>query len=135
MTTFIGDNKSEYFLKVSALDFLVCIRYVLVEVRGVQIREREVERHLVKEMEKLGLRCDKFVPDQLAGMPDRIVLLPDRRVIWVETKKPKGGRVAELQKYRHEMLRKAGHEVVIVWTKEEADALAARLKRELAPGG
>ena len=97
----------------------------------VQMREREVERHLVEEMEKLGLRCDKFVPDQLPGMPDRIVLLPDRRVIWVETKKPKGGRVAELQKYRHAMLRKAGHEVVIVWTKEEADALAARLREEI----
>ena len=101
----------------------------------MQTREREVEHHLIEVLEKIGLRCDKFVPDQLPGMPDRIVLLPDRRVIWVETKKPKGGRVAELQKYRHAMLRKAGHEVIIVWTKEQADALAARLKRELAPGG
>ena len=52
-------------------------------------------------------------------------------MICVETKKPKGGLVAELQKYRHEMLRKSGHEVVIVWTKEEADALAARLREEI----
>ena len=97
----------------------------------MQIREREVESHLVKILDEIGLRCDKFVPDQLPGMPDRIVLLPDRRVVWVETKKPKGGRVAELQKYRHAMLRKAGHEVVIVWTKEQADDLAARLREEI----
>ena len=97
----------------------------------VQMREREVEGHLVKVLDEIGLRCDKFVPEYSSGMPDRIVLLPDRRVIWVETKKPKGGRVAELQKYRHAMLRKAGHEVVIVWTKEEADALAARLREEI----
>lgn len=95
------------------------------------MRERVVEHYLNDRMEAIGLEVFKFVPDQAPGMPDRIILLPDRECLWVETKKPKGGRVAELQKYRHMQLRKAGHDVVVVWTKEQADALAANLIERL----
>lgn len=95
------------------------------------MREREVESHLIEELKKIGLTCVKFVPDQRPGMPDRVVLLPDSRVLWVETKKPKGGRVATLQKYRHRELRNMGHEVVVVWTKEEADELVQKLADDL----
>ena len=95
------------------------------------VREREVESYLVGKVEALGLQVYKFVPDQAPGMPDREILLPDRQVLWVETKKPKGGKVAELQKYRHRRLRDAGHEVVIVWTKEQADELAEDLRDRL----
>ena len=99
----------------------------------MNMREREVESHLTKLCEAAGLPIFKFVPDQAPEMPDRMILLPGRRVVWVELKKPKGGRVAALQKYRHKVLREAGHRVEVVWTKEQAEALVAELsgkKRE-----
>jgi G:T-mismatch repair DNA endonuclease (very short patch repair protein) len=99
----------------------------------MSMREREVESHLTKLCEAAGLPIYKFVPDQAPGMPDRMILLPGQRVVWVELKKPVGGRVAKLQQYRHKVLREAGHRVVVVWSKEQAEELVAELsgkKRE-----
>lgn len=93
----------------------------------MNMREREVESYLVRRCEAAGLPIYKFVPEQAPGMPDRMILLPEQRVVWVETKKPKGGRVAALQRYRHKVLREAGHRVEIVWTKEQAEALVEEL--------
>ena len=94
------------------------------------MREREVEKYLVGRIEKeFGWPVHKFVPDQAPGMPDRVVLLPGSRVLWVELK-TKGGRLSELQKYRHAALRHAGHEVVVVWSKEQADDLIEELKKK-----
>lgn len=95
------------------------------------MREREVENYLVRKLESIGLPVHKFVPDQDPGMPDRVVLLPESRVLWIETKKPKGGRVAKLQKYRHKKLEEAGHDVVICWTKEQADLIVEKLSDSL----
>lgn len=89
--------------------------------------EREVEQHLVRVVAAAGGRCEKFAPDHRAGWPDRIVLLPQGRMVWVETKKPKGGRLDDLQKYAHRILRSLGQRVEVVWTKEEADRLVAEM--------
>lgn len=91
------------------------------------MREREVERHLRQKVEAHGGECKKFIPDQDPGYPDRIVMLPGGVLVWVETKKPKGGRVEPLQKLRHKELRALGQRVEVVWTKEQADALVAEL--------
>lgn len=93
------------------------------------VREREVEGHLRREAERRGGRCVKFVPDVDNGMPDRILMLPGGILVWVETKKPKGGKVSSLQREQHRRLRALGQRVEVVWTKEEADALL----EELAP--
>lgn len=94
----------------------------------MHVRERDVEKYLVERLESVGLKCIKFLPDMLNGMPDRLVLLPGGRVVWVELK-TRGGELSELQKLRGLELRRAGHEVVVVWTKEQADELAWRLSR------
>lgn len=96
----------------------------------INIREREVERYLVKRLKEMGLSCVKFIPDQLNGMPDRVVLLSEGRVRWVELK-TKGGELSEIQKLRHEELRRAGHVVEVVWSKEQADELCERLAAEM----
>ena len=57
--------------------------------------EREVEAYLRTRVEQAGGICVKFLPDLVTGMPDRVVLLPGGVVVWVETKKPKGGVVSE----------------------------------------
>ena len=96
----------------------------------MSIRERDVEKYLVGRLEKLGLRCLKFLPDQANGMPDRVVLLPEGRVVWVELK-TKGGALSELQKLRHVELARQGHVVEVVWSKAQADELCERLAAEM----
>jgi len=93
------------------------------------MREREVEAHLRKSVERAGGRCEKFIPDNDAGMPDRIVMLPGGILVWVETKKPVGGEVSKLQLLQHSRLRRIGQRVEVVWTKEQADALVDELTR------
>lgn len=93
----------------------------------MEVREREVEAYLRTQVERMGGRCVKFVPDQDPGMPDRIVMLPGGVLVWVETKKPRGGRVSKLQRLRHEQLRALGQRVEVVWTKEQADRLVSSL--------
>lgn len=90
-------------------------------------RENAVERHLREMTERHGSQCIKVSPDYVRGLPDRLILLPDRRVVWVETKRPKDSRVAAAQKARHVQLRKLGHDVHVVFTKEQADALIKEL--------
>lgn len=97
----------------------------------VVVREREVESYLRRRVEELGGECVKFIPDDMPGYPDRIVMLPGGVLAWAETKKPKGGRVSKLQKFRHEQLRKLGQDVFVVWTKEEADALVGMLEHRM----
>ena len=95
------------------------------------MREREVESHLGDEVEKLGGECVKFLPDMMPGMPDRVIILPHGILVWCELKKPKGGKVSKLQEYRHGWLRGLGHEVFVVWTKEQADELCRELAERM----
>ena len=92
--------------------------------------EREVEAYLRTRVEQTGGICVKFLPDLVTGMPDRVVLLPGGVIVWVETKKPKGGSVSEVQKYRHRKLRALGQSVEVCWTKEDADAIVERYRRK-----
>ena len=91
------------------------------------VRENEVEAYLRRQVEKLGGLCLKIPADYMRGVPDRIVLLPHGVLVWVETKRPSGGRVSGSQLVVHEMLRRLGQQVVIVWSKEDADELLHRL--------
>ena len=85
--------------------------------------EREVEAYLRLRVKKLGGKCVKFIPDFARGFPDRVVILPSGVLIWVETKRPHGGRVAAIQRVVHAELRKLGQRVEVAWTKEDVDRL------------
>jgi hypothetical protein len=91
------------------------------------MRERTVEQHLVHGLAKIGVACEKFIPDHRRGMPDRIVLLPGGRVVWVELKTD-GGSLSAIQLVRHHELTKAGQIVKVVWSIEEADNLIEEIK-------
>ena len=95
--------------------------------RMKNVRENEVEAYLRRQVEKLGGLCLKIPADYMRGVPDRIVLLPHGVLVWVETKRPSGGRVSGSQLVVHEMLRRLGQQVVIVWSKEDADELLHRI--------
>ena len=60
--------------------------------------EKDIERALVEKVKKRGGYCLKWVCPGWAGVPDRIVLLPGARAIFVELKRPKGGRLSPMQK-------------------------------------
>ena len=99
-----------------------------------QVTEREVESRLSDLVrDELSGECVTFIPDFKRGFPDRLVILPGGRVIWVETKTT-GGRVSGAQRVAHALLRRLGHRVELVWTKEQAEELVARLASETDGG-
>nr|DAN88233.1 MAG TPA: Nuclease [Caudoviricetes sp.] len=85
------------------------------------IDERDVERYLIKECEKRGWLCWKFVSPGRRGVPDRIVIRPGG-VAFVEVKR-KGGRVSPLQIRRIEELTRLVIPARVVKTKGEIDEM------------
>lgn len=80
------------------------------------MQEKRVEERLREEVRKIGGKAYKLSSQIEAGMPDRLVCLPGGKAIFVETKRPKGGRLSEIQKYRHKELQARGFEVRVINT-------------------
>ena len=59
--------------------------------------EKEIEKKLRRLVESRRGWCLKWVCPGWTGVPDRILLLPGGRVIFVELKRPKGGRYSAMQ--------------------------------------
>ena len=85
------------------------------------IDERDVERYLIKECEKRGWLCWKFVSPGRRGVPDRVVIRSGG-VAFVEVKR-KGGRVSPLQIRRIEELTRRGVAARVVKTKGAIDEM------------
>lgn len=81
--------------------------------------EKEIEAKLRKLVESRGGLCLKWVCPGWVGVPDRIVLLPGGRVIFVETKRPKGGKVSPMQEWWRRKLTQLGFEHEIIWDEED----------------
>lgn len=84
------------------------------------MHEAAIERYLVDRVKALGgfaLKGDlpgrRFI--------DRICVLPDGVVLWVEVKRPSGGRRTKLQEKIIADLLELGHFAFFVKTKEEVD--------------
>ena len=91
------------------------------------IQEKDIERRLTRLAEKHGGRCLKWTCPGWKGVPDRILLFPGGRIIFVETKRPKGGKVAPLQKWWKDELRRLGFLSLIVSDDQGLDSLEAIL--------
>lgn len=98
------------------------------------IRERDIERHLVKRVKELGGEVRKVQWIGRRGAPDRLVMLPARsapflpwhaaQTIWVELKAP--GKKAEPHQVReHERMRAMGQRVVVIDSIEGVEELLA----------
>ena len=74
------------------------------------MRERSIESKLVRMVRERGGLCFKFVSPGNPGVPDRIVITPAGRTVYVELK-TEVGRLAAIQKWQHEELRKRGADV------------------------
>lgn len=85
--------------------------------------EKEIEKKLKEMVEDHGGMCLKWVCPGWSGVPDRMLLLPGGRIVFVETKRPKGGKVSELQKWWNKKLTKLGFYAFFVYTYQDIDTL------------
>lgn len=77
--------------------------------------EKDIEQKLRRLVESRGGWCLKWVCPGWGGVPDRIILLPGARIIFVETKRPRGGKVSKLQEKWREWLTEMGFAVWTIW--------------------
>lgn len=70
--------------------------------------EKDIEKALGRMVGRHGGLCRKWVCPGWAGVPDRILLLPGGRIIFVELKRPDGGRRSEMQIWWARKLRELG---------------------------
>ena len=77
------------------------------------MKESAIEARLVREVKKRGGLCYKFTSPGNPGVPDRIVILPGGTTIYVELK-TEIGRLAKIQKWQIEELRKRGVDVRVL---------------------
>jgi hypothetical protein len=93
--------------------------------------EKDVERFLVKGIEKLGGKCYKWVSPNENGVPDRIVLLPKGVIIFVELKNY-NGRISQVQKIQHKIIENLGFQVYILNSKQRVHEFLVFCKELLA---
>lgn len=77
------------------------------------MKESTIEARLVREVKKRGGLCYKFTSPGNPGVPDRIVILPGGITVYVELK-TEIGRLAKIQKWQIEELRKRGADVRVL---------------------
>lgn len=83
------------------------------------VLEKDIERQLVAMVRCKGGFCLKWVCPGWAGVPDRIILLPRGRVVFVETKRPKGGVLSARQKWWGKKIVDLGFSYWTIWDKKE----------------
>lgn len=91
-------------------------------------QERDVEQGLRRMVEQQGGLCLKWICPGWSGVPDRIILLPGARILFVETKRPNGGRASKLQRWWADRLHALGFEHYWVHTKDDIHALRKRIE-------
>lgn len=88
--------------------------------------EKIIERYLVRACAAIGVKALKYSNSNESGFPDRLLLLHGGSVVWVELKS-KGRHPSALQKIRHEELRRMGHRVEVIDSKQGVDDLVNTL--------
>lgn len=81
--------------------------------------EKFLEQKLVRRVKAAGGLCLKWSSPGAAGVPDRIVLLPGGRVIFVEMKRPQGGRLSKLQKWWAKRFVGLGFDYDCIWDEQD----------------
>jgi hypothetical protein len=89
------------------------------------VLESAVENYLLDRVANCGGIALKVTTLGRRGFFDRLVVLPGGRILFVEVKRPKGGKVAAHQRARHALFRTLGCEVRLVKTLADVDLLLA----------
>lgn len=93
--------------------------------------EKDIETKLRQMVERHGGKCLKWVCPGWVGVPDRIVLLPGGRALFVETKRPKGGRIEPMQQIWKKWLKELGFQHYFIFDEEMLAALELIIKDQL----
>ena len=80
------------------------------------MKESEIQRKITLQLEKRGWLVVKLIKTTMNGIPD-LMALKCGKTVFIEVK-TEIGEVSELQKFRHEQLKKQGF-TVFVWNKFE----------------
>lgn len=89
------------------------------------MKERDIEKYLVRRVRELAGECRKLRWIGHNGAPDRIVMLPTRPAIWVELKAP-GKKPTAAQLREHKRMRKMRQLVLVIDSFEGVDELCGR---------
>lgn len=84
------------------------------------MRERDIEKKLIKGVKKLGGECLKWTSPGTDGVPDRIVILPSGDIFFVELK-GENGRVSGPQEYWQQRLKDLNCVAVVLYGFEQVD--------------
>ena len=98
------------------------------------MRERDVERKLVRAVRDAGGLALKFVSPGMAGVPDRLLLFPGGRAVFCEVKAP-GEKPRPLQVHRMDLLRGLGFKVYIADNQEQIEWIISDVIPTGAEGG
>lgn len=90
--------------------------------RSPATKEAPIEDYLRDQVQRAGGYCIKLPAELYVGIPDRLVILPNY-AIFIELKRPEGGRLAKTQSWWRDKLREMGHYAEVLRSKEEIDQL------------
>ena len=88
-------------------------RLYTCDVMENAMREKEIEKRLVRAVKDMGGIAPKFVSPGLDGVPDRLILLPGGHMAFAELK-ALGQTPRPLQRHRIGELRRLGFRVYII---------------------
>lgn len=91
------------------------------------MRERDLEKKLVKEINKLGGRAIKLDARYNAGIPDRLCVLREGIAFFVEMKAP-GKKPTKIQESYHNYLRRLPFPVYVIDSKKGIQELIEKYK-------
>lgn len=91
------------------------------------MREKQIEKKLVKAVKEEGGMCPKLVSPGTDGMPDRLIMLPNARIGFVEVKAP-GVKPRLLQERRHKQLRDLGFHVSVLDDPEQIPGILKEVR-------
>lgn len=89
--------------------------------------EKDIEKKLIKEVNKLGGLALKFLSPGYAGVPDRLILLPYRKIAFIELKAP-GKALRPLQEKRKRQLEELGFLVFCLDSKDEIGGVLGEIQ-------
>lgn len=93
------------------------------------MREKDIERKLVRAVRAAGGLAPKWVSPGLDGVPDRIILFPGGRIAFAELKAP-GKKPRPLQEKRIGQFRCLGFRVYVIDSEEQIE----QILKEVMPG-
>ena len=91
--------------------------------------EKNIERHLVEGVRKLGGLCYKFTSPGTQGVPDRLIITAQGRVIFAEIKTDNGV-LSKIQTYTISQMWKRHIDVRILYGLEQVNELLAEIERD-----